>query len=44
MDTKKEHLDVFLDVVKKSGGIEMYLDSCGFTKDKVSILKTKIAN
>lgn len=42
MDTKKEHLDVFLETVKRSGGIEMYLSSCGLTKNEIFILKTRI--
>lgn len=44
MDTKKEHLDVFLDVVKNSGGIDKYLNSCGLTNDRILMLKTKIPN
>jgi len=43
MDTKKEYLQVFLDIVKNTGGIEQYLLSCGLTKMKINELKRKIS-
>jgi len=43
MDTKKEYLQVFLDIVKNTGGIEQYLLSCGLTNEKIIKLKRKIS-
>jgi len=42
MDTKKEYLQIFLDIVKEHGGISKYLKSCGLTQQNILQLKNKI--
>lgn len=42
MDTLKEYLQVFLDIVEDAGGVEQYLLSCGLTNEKINELKRKL--
>ncbi len=42
MDTKKEYLKIFLDIVKESYGIEKYLRTCLLTKKQIENLKIKL--
>lgn len=42
MDTKREYLDIALDIIKNENGIENYLLSCGLNENQLSQLKLKI--
>jgi len=42
MDTKKEYLDIVLDIIKQENGIENYLLSCGLSEKQLSQLKEKL--
>ena len=42
MDTKKEYLDIVLNIINEKGGIENYLIDCGLNKTQVQHLKMKI--
>ena len=42
MDTKKEYLDIVIDIIEQEDGIENYLLSCGLTDNQLSQLKQKI--
>jgi protein tyrosine/serine phosphatase/predicted nucleotidyltransferase len=44
MDTKKEYLDIILDIIKQEGGIENYLLSCSINQTQIQQLKDKILN
>jgi protein tyrosine phosphatase len=44
MDTKKEYLDIILDIISKEGGIENYLLSCSINQAQIQQLKDKILN
>lgn len=44
MDTKKEYLDIVLNIINEKGGIENYLIDCGLNKTQVQHLKMKITN
>ena len=44
MDTKKEYLDIILDIIQQEGGIENYLLTCNLTTNQISQLKDKITN
>ncbi len=44
MDTKKEYLDIVLDIISKKGGIESYLIDCGLQETQVKQLKSKLLN
>ena len=44
MDTKKEYLDIVLNIIESKGGIEYYLMDCGLSFDQVEQLKMKITN
>lgn len=44
MDTKKEYLDIVLNIIESNGGIEHYLMDCGLSLDQVQQLKMKIVN
>jgi protein tyrosine/serine phosphatase len=44
MDTKKEYLDIILDIISKEGGIENYLLSCSINQAQIQQLKGKILN
>ena len=43
-DTKKEYLNIPLDIIKEKGGIEPYLIDCGLSANQISKLKQKILN
>jgi len=42
MDTKKEYIDIFIDIVDKEGGIKEYLRSCDLSNKQIENLKKKI--
>lgn len=42
MDTKKSYLQIFLDIVKDTGGVEIYLQTCKLTETQIDKLKQKI--
>lgn len=44
MDTKKEYLNIILDIVNEKGGIVPYLIDCGLQQTQVEQLKHKILN
>ncbi len=44
MDTRKEYLDIALEIIEQHNGIENYLLSCGLTKTQIVALKQKITN
>ncbi|WP_318640099.1 tyrosine-protein phosphatase [Flavobacterium ardleyense] len=44
MDTKKEFLDIILNIIHQEGGIENYLLTCNLTRNQISDLKVKITN
>ncbi|NRT16968.1 putative nucleotidyltransferase [Flavobacterium sp. 28A] len=44
MDTKKEYLDIILDIITNEGGIEKYLLSCTINQSQIQQLKNKILN
>ncbi|MGB3183530.1 MAG: tyrosine-protein phosphatase [Cyclobacteriaceae bacterium] len=41
-DTKREYIDIVLDIIDEENGVESYLLSCGLTKDQLSRLKHKL--
>lgn len=41
MDTRKEYLQILLDIVKEAGGIEMYLKTCELSENQINELKLK---
>jgi protein tyrosine/serine phosphatase/predicted nucleotidyltransferase len=43
MDTKKEYIDIFIDVVDKEGGINNYLKSCDLSNKQISDLRNKVS-
>ena len=43
-DTKKEYLNIPLDIIKEKGGIEPYLIDCGLSANQISKLKQKLLN
>jgi protein tyrosine/serine phosphatase/predicted nucleotidyltransferase len=43
-DTKKEYLNIALDIIKGESGVENYLLSCGLSSDQILSLKLKITN
>ncbi len=43
-DTKKEYLNIPLEIIKEKGGIEPYLIDCGLSSNQISKLKHKILN
>ena len=43
-DTKKEYLNIPLEIIKEKGGIELYLIDCGLTANQISKLKHKLLN
>lgn len=45
MDTKKEYIDIFLDVIAKEGGVENYLKSCAISSKDIEklLLKLKVS-
>lgn len=43
-DTKKEYLNIPLDIIKEKGGIELYLIDCGLSENQISQLKQKLFN
>ena len=42
MDTKKEYLQILLDIVEQSGGIYKYLQTCNLTENQIERLKIKL--
>ena len=44
MDTKKEYLDIILDIIKQEGGIDNYLLSCDINQTQIQQLKDKLLN
>jgi len=42
MDTKKSYLQIFLDIVSNTGGVEKYLQSCKLTEIQIDKLMQKI--
>jgi protein-tyrosine phosphatase/predicted nucleotidyltransferase len=42
MDTKKSYMQIFLDIVSDTGGVEKYLQSCKLTEIQIDKLKQKI--
>jgi protein tyrosine phosphatase len=44
MNTKKEYLDIILDIIKQEGGIENYLLSCDINQIQIQQLNDKILN
>ena len=42
MDTKKEYIDIFIDIVEKEGGIRDYLKSCDLSDKQINNLKNKV--
>lgn len=44
MDTKKEYLDIVLEIIHEKGGIESYLIDCGLSEIQVQQLKNKLIN
>lgn len=42
MDTKKDYLNIVLDIIKDENGIENYLLSCGLNENQVSNLRQKL--
>ena len=42
MDTKKSYLQILLDIVEETGGIDKYLHTCELTKKQINELKIKI--
>lgn len=44
MDTKKEYLDIFLDIVEKHGGIKNYLLSCELSPIQIEQLNQKLTH
>ncbi len=42
MDTKKEYLQILLDIVKKTGGVEKYLQTCNLNCEQINWLKIKL--
>jgi len=42
MDTKKSYLQILLNIVKKTGGIEKYLQTCELTTKQINELKIKL--
>lgn len=43
MDTKKEYIDIFIDIVDKEGGINNYLNSCYLSNKQISDLRKKVS-
>jgi len=43
-DTKKEYLNIILDIIEKQNGIENYLFSCELSENQISQLKQKLLN
>lgn len=43
-DTKKEYLNIPLDIIKEKGGIESYLMNCGLSENQIYKLKEKLLN
>ena len=43
-DTKKEYLNIPLDIINEKGGIELYLIDCGLSANQISQLKQKLFN
>lgn len=43
-DTKKEYLNIPLNIIKEKGGIEPYLIDCGLSANQISKLKQKLLN
>lgn len=44
IDTKKEYLNIVLDIIEKQNGIENYLLSCELSENQISQLKQKLLN
>jgi protein tyrosine/serine phosphatase/predicted nucleotidyltransferase len=44
MDTKKEYLNIMLDIINEKGGIVPYLIDCGLQQTQVEQLKNKLLN
>ncbi len=44
MDTKKEYIDILLNIINQKGGIEAYLLDCGLTNNEIQQLKQKLQN
>lgn len=44
MDTRKEYLDIILDIITVKGGIEAYLIDCGVQQIQIEKLKYKLLN
>lgn len=42
MDTKKEYIDIVLNIINRKGGIEAYLIDCGITENEIKQLKYKL--
>lgn len=42
MDTKKEYLNIFLDIVQQQGGINKYLISCNLSSTQIDQLKHRL--
>jgi len=42
MDTKKEHLQILLDIIEDAGGITAYLKSCGLSEYQINELRLKL--
>jgi predicted nucleotidyltransferase len=42
IDTKKEYLNIMLDIIEEKGGIEPYLIDCGLSSNQISQLKQKL--
>ena len=43
-DTKKEYLDIIIDIIEKHGGIENYLISSGLSENQILQLKQRLLN
>ncbi len=44
MDTKKSYLQILLDIVEETGGIDKYLKTCNLSKKQINELKQKLCN
>ncbi len=42
MDTKKEYLQIILDIIEETGGIEKYFNTCGLSEHQINELKFKL--